>query len=152
MKRSTLLRAVFFLLCSLLVLIFIFSNSMEDTPTSKSKSDAVYALIAPVLDEVFGVQITRNMIRKTAHIVEFGVLGLMTSYIFLTFCKKSRYGMPLLGTLFIGLLAALADETIQIYTERGAQVTDVWIDFIGVVIGALLGLFISKIIHHFRKS
>ena len=38
----------------------------------------------------------------------------------------------------LGVLTALCDETIQLfYAGRGSRVTDVWIDFAGVVTGIL---------------
>jgi VanZ family protein len=40
---------------------------------------------------------------------------------------------------FLGLLCANIDELLQKYTERGSEVSDVFIDFGGVVIGILLG-------------
>lgn len=41
--------------------------------------------------------------------------------------------------MFAGLSAALIDETIQLFIEgRAGMIADVWIDFAGVVTGALL--------------
>lgn len=46
---------------------------------------------------------------------------------------------PLLG----GLLTALCDETIQLFTDgRSGQITDVWIDFSGVTAGLIVGFLI----------
>ena len=43
---------------------------------------------------------------------------------------------PMLG----GLLTALTDETIQLFVPgRSGQVTDIWIDFSGVMTGLLVG-------------
>ncbi len=40
-----------------------------------------------------------------------------------------------------GVLTALTDETIQIFSAgRSSQVTDVWLDFAGVLAGILVGL------------
>ena len=46
---------------------------------------------------------------------------------------------PILG----GLLTALTDETIQLFSPgRSSQVLDVWLDFVGVLAGLLVGLFL----------
>ncbi|MBQ5687321.1 MAG: VanZ family protein [Ruminococcus sp.] len=50
--------------------------------------------------------------------------------------RPQRYAVQV---LFAGLSAALIDETIQLFIEgRAGMIADVWIDFAGVVTGALL--------------
>ena len=64
-------------------------------------------------------------------------------------CSLSACG-SIPGTLFVhiswpilgGLLTALTDETIQMFSDgRSSQLTDVWLDFSGVMAGILVGLF-----------
>ena len=51
--------------------------------------------------------------------------------------------MAILG----GLLTALTDETIQLFVPgRSSQVTDVWIDFSGVMTGLIVGLILLGLI------
>lgn len=46
------------------------------------------------------------------------------------------------------MLTALTDETIQLfYDGRGSLVTDVWIDFSGVVMGMICGLLFLGLWH-----
>ena len=51
-------------------------------------------------------------------------------------------------------LTALTDETIQLFSPgRSSQVTDVWIDFAGVVTGTLLAAFlVQAIVRRCKKS
>ena len=50
---------------------------------------------------------------------------------------------PMLG----GLLTALTDETIQLFVPgRSGQVTDIWIDFSGVMTGLLVGLILLGLV------
>ena len=61
--------------------------------------------------------------------------------------------VPLLG----GVLTALADETIQIYSPgRSSQVTDVWLDSAGVLAGILAALVLMALcgllFHHRNKE
>ena len=45
------------------------------------------------------------------------------------------------------LLTALTDETIQLFVPgRSGQVTDVWIDFSGVLTGLVVGLILLGLI------
>ena len=58
-------------------------------------------------------------------------------------------GWPLLA----GLMTALTDETIQLFSlGRSSQVTDVWIDFAGVVTGTLLAFLVQAIVRRCKKS
>ena len=44
----------------------------------------------------------------------------------------------LTGTLFAAMLAAVTDETIQLFSAgRSGQITDVWLDFAGAALGYL---------------
>ena len=45
-----------------------------------------------------------------------------------------------------GFVAAFLDESVQIFSKRGASVTDIWIDLIGVAVGTLLGIMLWKAI------
>ena len=50
-------------------------------------------------------------------------------------------------------LTALTDETIQLFSPgRSSQVTDVWIDFAGVVTGTLLAFLVQAIVRRCKKS
>ena len=65
----------------------------------------------------------------------------------------SCWQVPLLG----GVLTALADETIQIYSPgRSSQVTDVWLDSAGVLAGILAALVLMALcgllFHHRNKE
>lgn len=49
-----------------------------------------------------------------------------------------------------GLLIAFMDETIQLFSDRGSQVQDVWLDFAGVVTGVLLAVAVRRIVGWLR--
>ena len=50
--------------------------------------------------------------------------------------------VPMLG----GVLTALTDETIQLYSPgRSSQVTDVWLDSVGVLAGILAALVLMAL-------
>ena len=106
---------------------------------------------------VEAVWITDHLVRKTAHFVEFAVLGGLLCLV----CKVCMVtgGEPGVGepggksggesggeptksgvvravcACLLGLLAAFLDETLQLFSGRGSMVADVWLDFAGVVCG-----------------
>ena len=98
---------------------------------------------------VEAVWITDHLVRKTAHFVEFAVLGGLLCLV----CKvcmvtggESGVGksggeptksgvVRAVCACLLGLLAAFLDETLQLFSGRGSMVADVWLDFAGVVCG-----------------
>ena len=81
--------------------------------------------------------VTEHFVRKLAHFTEFFVLGLELAVLFCSFSSK-----PIL----FSLLVALTDETIQLFTGRGSQVKDVWLDFFGACTGYFMGMVALRLI------
>ena len=88
--------------------------------------------------------LTMHIVRKLAHFCEYTLEGFL-----LMLCMRvySRHPLrhitvPMLG----GVLTALADETIQLFSEgRSSQVTDVWLDSAGVLAGILTALVLMAL-------
>ena len=114
------------------MLVFIWGNSLlsrdDSAAFSGGTAEWLRRLGIPLEDD--------TILRKLAHCVEFGLLG----------CELSALlrlrGMKGLQNVCYSALAAFfiaaADETIQIFSGRGAQVSDVLLDFTGAVTGILL--------------
>lgn len=130
-----------------LTLAFIFLHSFAGKEQSSQESAFVMQLIEPFLELFVGKgHVTEHLVRKLAHFCEFGLLGFLLGVL-----RK----MPTCGTLLFALLAALTDETIQIFTGRGPQVQDVWLDFSGALTGmitACLLLWLCKAMTKRRKN
>ncbi len=140
MKKS---KAVLLLL-TVFTLMFIFSNSLPDIETSKAESEGIMELIEPFLELFVGKgNVTLHMVRKLAHFTEFGMLG---------FVLGLFTGKPKSGVFLFTLLTALTDETIQLFTGRGSQVKDVWIDFAGGCTGIIAGIILLSIVSKFMKK
>ncbi len=123
----------------LALLGFIWGHSMMSPEDSSNESLWLLQLLTPLLELFFGPgQVTHYLIRKLAHFAEFAALGFLL-YGNAT-CWTARRQWCMAGQL--GLLAAFLDETIQIFSGRGAQIQDVWLDFSGVIAGILFGLFV----------
>mgnify|MGYP002964090559 CR=1 FL=1 len=125
-------------------IVFIFSNSMKIGEVSQGSSGRVLALLQGVLRRLghpaLAQRLTDHIVRKLAHFCEYTLEGFL-----LTLCLRvyTRHffvhiSWPILG----GLLTALTHETIQMFSDgRSSQLTDVWLDFSGVMAGILVGLF-----------
>lgn len=125
-------------------LIFIFSNSMPDIEKSREESMGIMNLIEPILELFVGKgNVTLHLVRKLAHFVEFGLLGFLLGL----FIKK-----PKSTTFLFALLTAMTDETIQIFTGRGSQVQDVWLDFAGACTGIFSGIVLIFIIGKLKNK
>ena len=66
--------------------------------------------------------------------------------------KNLQHGRNLLDFPLIGMLCAVTDETIQIFSGRGSLVSDVWIDTAGFSTGFFLTVLLFLFINHCKKT
>ena len=112
--------------------IFIFSNSVQTSEASSEQSTEVRTIIAPALEPIVGEgNVTIRLVRKLAHLAEFGILGFELALL------MRKWFLP---SFLMTLLIAAADETLQIYSDRGAQISDVFLDFFGGCLGFAVGI------------
>ncbi|MCD7806910.1 MAG: VanZ family protein [Lachnospiraceae bacterium] len=138
-----------------LTLTFIWGNSALPGTKSSQLSDAVKEVIDWVLEAILpedffqGGEGDGTLVRKLAHFTEFTLLGTE-----LTLLIWQVMGRSLTGPLLWGLLTAVTDETIQLFSPgRGSSVRDVWIDFGGVVTGMAIILLVRRCRgRHVKKS
>lgn len=119
-----------------LTLAFIWGNSLMPGAISGAISDWFGA----VLGHIFGGQVDtvhgHGVLRKLAHGTEYLVLGV-------ELCLWLIPEQPWTALALSGVLAALTDETIQLFVpERCGQIKDVWIDLGGFIVGVLLCLLV----------
>ena len=126
-------------------IIFIFSNSLKIGSVSEGASGRVLAFLQKLFTKLgmpgVASHITMHIVRKLAHFCEYMLEGFWLMLCTRVYTRHffKHVSWPILG----GLLTALVDETIQLFTpDRSSQVTDVWIDFSGVMMGLLVGLFL----------
>lgn len=158
-----------------LMLAFIWGHSLMSVEQSGAESLQVVEMLKGVFSRVCGllgiggaveaVWITDHLVRKTAHFVEFAVLGGLLCLV-CKVCmvtggesggesgvesgtesgsksgvgesggKSTKSGMArAVCACLLGLFAAFLDETLQLFSGRGSMVADVWLDFAGVVCG-----------------
>ncbi len=140
----------FLSLLILLTLGFIWGNSLKSIPESQAISLSYLDRFSPFLDALFGPGIiTDHILRKTAHFCEFALLGAELRLLLLLLGQRGLQGLA--NALFAGLAAAVTDETIQIFSQRGSRVADVVLDFSGAVAGALVIALIA-LLHRRRRK
>ena len=134
---------VLFTLALLGCIVFIFSNSMKIGEVSQGSSGRVLALLQGVLRRLghpaLAQRLTDHIVRKLAHFCEYTLEGFLLMLCMRVYTRSYIWhiSVPLLG----GVLTALTDETIQIFSPgRSSQVTDVWLDSAGVLAGILVAI------------
>ena len=129
---------------------------------SSAQSDAVVQDLWNVFTFV-GVQNIHTMIlivRKSAHILEYMVFGILLTCLFIKVCSALAYlscclehrdvlrtQILQLGLVFIlgACVVPACDETIQLFVPgRSGQLTDCFIDLVGVACGVCIVVAIYK--------
>ena len=137
---------------------FIFSNSMAVADVSSVSSGRVLQLLQAVLRRLgmpgLAQRLTMHLVRKLAHFCEYLLEGFL-----LMLCMRVYSRRPLRHItvpMLAGVLTALTDETIQLFSQgRSSQVTDVWLDSAGVLAGILAALLLMglwRLLFHHRKK
>ena len=126
------------LILLLLTLSFIFYNSLQPAAESSQKSEGVLNQVKPIFEFVLGKgNVTDHIIRKTAHFIEFFLLGSELILLPVLHSKKIRFQI-FINCLFAGLSTAVIDEALQMLTDRGPRVEDILLDFCGALTGIII--------------
>ncbi len=128
-------------------LAFIFGNSLRTGTQSSAQSSKIVALVQRVVGWVFpdgwvanatGEDYLRlhNFIRKTAHFVEYAVLGGLLFGCYAVYTRRLKWSfLPLLGVVLFPCL----DELLQTQISgRAGMLADVFLDISGGLVGLLL--------------
>lgn len=130
-KRNPWLLAV-----AVVTLLLIWGQSV--LPVSGSARESGWLLetiVNPTLRFLGFADMSQTLLRKLAHITEFALLSF-----WLVLLLRGNLAV----TLVFGFIAAALDESIQLFSDRSAEVYDIWIDFIGVIAGSLLGVLFHR--------
>lgn len=152
-KSQTSLRfrvIVFILTAGMIAFAFIHSSMPADL--SSEESEGVMVILQNILDFFgFSTELTDHIVRKAAHFAEYTAIGMLLVSCAYSFSrtKPYRYYSQI---LFAGLATAVIDETIQLNVAgRSGQITDVLLDFSGVITGAVIMLLFYMIYRKIRK-
>ena len=134
----------------LIYIAFIFANSLDPADVSSTKSGAVLQFLNHVLFADRAI-LTEHCVRKLAHFTEYAGAGILGGMAFSQWIQSR--GQRLIDTCFAGLLVAFCDETIQLFVPgRSGQVSDMWIDVSGYLLGAVCMFFVLWLLKRYRKS
>ncbi len=152
-KSQTSLRfrvIVFILTAGMIAFAFIHSSMPADL--SSEESEGVMVILQNILDFFgFSTELTDHIVRKAAHFAEYTAIGMLLVSCAYSFSrtKPYRYYSQI---FFAGLATAVIDETIQLNVAgRSGQITDVLLDFSGVITGAVFMLLFYMIYRKIKK-
>ncbi len=145
--REKLAKAIlisFLVVLAVMVMIYCFSaeSGERSSRTSGVFTRAVIDLLYPDYRtyssaEQKAIRLRVSLaVRKTAHFVEFSMLGCALMRFFICLGRKRPLRRPALYSLLIGVLYACSDELHQHFVSgRGSSIRDVAIDALGVLCG-----------------
>ena len=153
MKKYVFWKRVFLVL-SVLMVMFIFSQSLKSRAVSSGDSEQVLGTVQRLLAWLnldFETYPLHVFIRKAAHFAEFSALGVCIGgyAVNLGYESGRRYiALP----AWLTLCVAVCDEFIQTFSGRAGMVEDVVLDYCGAVFGMLLVLGYITVRHNMREK
>lgn len=152
-------RYIFWILAlTIMTVIFLLSSQDADTSTKVSGGTIeVFAKIfvpgfenMPQIQKDTLIENMQHFARKTAHFTAYMGIGIMTAAAMRTYSIKLRY--KLIIPAVIGLIYASTDEIHQGFIPgRSPQVSDVLLDFCGVLTGIGIVTLICIVYMHIKK-
>lgn len=140
-------RLLVYLLLALLTILLAWGFSALPPVDSSAQSGWLKGMV----DSLLGTDISETLLRKLAHFAEYALLGNFLALALL----QTRFRKPWALVLWLlCLFIALVDETIQIFSGRGPDIVDVWIDGLGAALGmamVLLGFQLASYRNTTRK-
>ena len=116
MKKKGILRVVLILFIFITVGL-IWGASVQSGEASQALSRGVLERVKPALEVVVGAgNATDYLVRKLAHFTEFAAFGLQLALLLILFGRVRPQSV--VNCAFLGLLVAVIDETIQIFSYR----------------------------------
>lgn len=139
-----------FLIVYLIYISLIFANSLDPADVSSIKSGAVLQFLNHLFFADQAI-LTEHIVRKLAHFTEYAGAGILGWLAFSQWVQDR--GQRMIDTCFAGLLIAFCDETIQLFVPgRSGQVSDMWIDVSGYLLGTICMLVLSHLMKKYREE
>jgi len=149
MDRKKFFLTILLVLLILFTLAFIWGNSLLDRGQSQQLSNGLLDYLRPVL-ALFGIEAEDDHgLRKLAHFGEFGLLGVELALLVLL--HKGLSVKHLMCAAGFSLFTAVSDETLQFFSGRACQISDMLLDFSGSVCGIAFMVLLS-ILRHKHKN
>lgn len=134
---------------------FIWWHSLQPAEISSQQSGAVLNGLSALMERLHLPDVLNmHLVRKLAHMTEYGVLGLVSMQVCALWSRS--WSGRIWNSVSLCLASATVDETIQLFVEgRSGQISDLWVDLSGVALGILAALvchWIWKNIRPHKKS
>ena len=151
-QRASLFFRVVFIILTAAMITFAFVHSAMPAKISARESGGILDFLYALLPRLgINLDLTDHIVRKLAHFSEFTAIGMLSTTCAYSFDRLRPYRYTI-HVLFVGLAAAVTDETIQLFSEgRSGQITDVLLDFSGVTAGMCFMLLCFMIYIHIKK-
>ena len=152
MNKRLLIARIVLTVLTVAAVAAIFYNSSLSAVESTEQSSPLTDMINAFLHSIhINITLTEGLVRKLAHFTEYTVLGTLlgtTVYLYRFDRKKA-----LLTVLPIGAAVPVIDELIQLFPEgRSCQVSDMVIDFCGMMFGMLIVTLVVTLIMKRKRS
>lgn len=143
-----------------MIIVFLFSNevSEESTKTSYKVIDGIIKIVPSIneLEDNEKIEISKKIfvpIRKIAHITLYTLGGILIYNAINIVKAEVKNKKKIIISFFIGLTYAITDEIHQIFVPgRAAQITDILIDSLGIIIGIVIINKIIGIINYIKEN
>ena len=144
---------------ALCMMIAIFYFSSQNASNSSRLSGGIVTQMFGSIEDIFQVELVKQdnydkiekvetLIRKLAHMTEYAILSITLYIPFYVYGKRGRNIIYWSETICV--IYAITDEVHQLFVPgRSGQLTDVFIDGIGGLIGCFI---ISKIFMNLHKQ
>ena len=135
------------ILTMLAIFYFSASDGVKSEEASKKAAKDVITIIYPNKNEATSQFVDNHLtiIRKTAHMIEFALLGFLLSKLLKDLKETFNYKLALFALVF-SYLYAIFDEIHQLAINgRNSSILDTLIDAVGAVIGILIYMAINRI-------
>ncbi len=149
--NNKIVKKILYFVYLLLLLSFIFGNSIASREDSANQSGAIVESINNFLEKVNSpFMIKHVVVRKLAHFTEFFVLG-ASLFGYLLIDKVVSLNNTFY-TVFASCIVAMTDETIQHFSNRGSMLLDVWLDFFSATLAIYTFYLVYTIRHKTNKN
>lgn len=139
------MRKILLLLGLIVWMGFIYWNSLQTGTESSETSGRIVSFLMRMAPEWLSEETLSLIVRKTAHVLEFAVLGGLGGETVRLWLPKARLWLTIIIAFGISLAASCVDETIQLFVPgRSGAFADILIDAAGIALGLLTWLALKN--------
>lgn len=126
----------------------IWGHSLVPASISSRESGVTLALVVKLLRQLgINFQLTDHLVRKSAHFLEYMILGILLSGTLSGWRETQR--KRVYGFLELIFCIPFLDETVQLFVPgRSGMISDVWLDIAGGTMGAGIFILTQTVILH----